>query len=114
MNKRKVIIPGLMLLVLGACQKEQTSTVPVGDVDCSTVTYSETIKPLFDAQCLACHGTNSPDGDLSTYEKTKAYADNGMLKDEVLTTRGMPIGSTFTSEQLGQVKCWLDAGAPND
>jgi hypothetical protein len=114
MNKRKVIIPAAMLFVLAACTKESTNAIPVGTVDCTTVSYTETIKPLFDARCVSCHATNSPDGALSTYAETKKYADNGKLKDEVLTQRSMPIGTAFTSEQLGLVQCWLDAGAPND
>ncbi len=114
MNKRKVIIPALMLCALAACKKSTTATTPIGTVDCSTINYAGTIKPLFDAKCVSCHGTNSSDGALTNYAETKVYADNGKLKDEVLTSRSMPIGTGLTSEQLGQVKCWLDAGAPND
>ena len=114
MNKRKVIIPALMLFALAACKKSETAAIQIGDVDCATVSYSETIKPLFDARCLSCHEANSPDGALTNYEDTKIYVDNGKIKDEVLTSRSMPIGTAFTSTQLGQVKCWLDAGAPNN
>lgn len=114
MNKHKVIIPALILFALVACKKENTNTTSIGTVDCTTVSYAETIKPLFDARCVSCHATNSPDGALSNYAETKIYADNGKLKDEVLTARSMPIGTAFTSTELGQVKCWLDAGAKNN
>ncbi|NOQ74124.1 MAG: hypothetical protein GQ574_19105 [Crocinitomix sp.] len=114
MNKRKVIIPALMLCALAACKKSTTTEIPIGTVDCATVSYTETIKPLFDANCVSCHNTNSPDGALSNYAETKIYADNGKLKDEVLSSRSMPIGTPLTSTALGQVKCWLDAGAPSN
>ncbi|MFT5824469.1 MAG: hypothetical protein ACI8ZM_005737 [Crocinitomix sp.] len=106
MNKRKVIIPALMLCALAACTKSTTTETAIEMVDCATVSYTETIKPLFDANCVSCHATNSPDGALSNYAETKVYADNGKLKDEVLTSRSMPIGTPFSSTELGQVKCW--------
>ncbi len=114
MKKQQVIIPALMLFALAACKKETTETTPIASVDCTTVTYSEVIKPLFDANCVSCHGTGSPDGALNNYAETKVFAENGKLKDEVLTTRSMPIGKTLSSDQLGQIKCWLDDGAQNN
>lgn len=117
----------LFLLIGVGCEKEHdedhddnenqgnnVTTPPTAGFDCSTVTYSVTIKPLFDATCLACHGSNSPDGALTNYSEIKAYADNGKLKSEVLTNKSMPIGNAYTSDRLAQVKCWLDAGAPNN
>ncbi len=112
MNTHKVIIPVVLLFAATACKK--TTTTPTSSVDCSTITYSETIKPLFDANCLACHGSSSSDGALSNYAETMVYVENGKLKDEVVTSKDMPIGSTFSSDQIAQVECWLDAGAPNN
>lgn len=114
MKKQQVIIPALMLFALAACKKETTQATPISNVDCNTVTYSGVIKPMFDANCVSCHGTGSSDGALTNYSETKIYVNNGKLKDEVLTNRSMPIGKTLSSDQLGQVKCWLDDGAANN
>lgn len=96
-----------------ACQKTITKE-PVAPIDCTTVTYTGTIKPLFDSRCLACNGAGSGDGSITNYAQTKTYVDNGKLKLTVLTMLSMPQGSTLTADQLGQVQCWVDAGAPNN
>lgn len=112
MFKFKLIAFSLPALLIISCNKAEE--VPIGDVDCNTVTFSGTIEPLFTESCLGCHGPTSVDGNLSDYDAIKVYADNGQLQNLVLTTRNMPIGKAFTSEQLGQVKCWLDDGAPDN
>lgn len=112
MKKQMIILAGLSMGLI-ACQKT-TATEPVASNDCTAVTYAGTIKPLFDSRCITCHGATSGDGPITNYAQTKALVDNGKLKLTVLTTRSMPQGSTLTAGQLGQVQCWLDAGAPNN
>ncbi len=113
MKTHKLIIPAAILFAATACKKSSTLT-PIGTVDCSTVSYSQTIEPLFETHCIGCHATGSGDGALSNYAEVKVYVENGKLKDEVISSQGMPVGSSFTSEELGQVQCWIDDGAPNN
>ena len=113
MKIHKLIYPAAIVFTFAACKKENTIT-PIGTVDCNMVTYSQTIKPLFETHCVSCHATGSGDGALSNHAEVKVYVDNGKLKDEVLTSQGMPVGSSFTSEELGQIQCWIDAGGPNN
>lgn len=112
MKKQIIILAGLSMGLI-ACQKSGT-TEPVANIDCTTITYSGSIKPLFDSKCIACHGVGSGDGPITNYAQTKSLVDNGKLKLTVLTTRSMPQGSTLTADQLGAVQCWIDAGAPNN
>lgn len=100
------------IIFFSSCTKENTD--PIADVDCSTVTFSETIFPIFEQSCNAsgCHGGASYNGTFTSYEAIKVIADNGKLKQQVLDNRTMPKGGALTSEELGQIKCWLDAGAP--
>lgn len=85
-------------------------------VDCSTVTYGATIKSIVANSCsnASCHGTNAPNGDYTTYDGIKDVATNGKMMTEVVNQQSMPIGSSLTEEQIAQVKCWLDAGAPDN
>jgi len=102
-------------LITYACQKEPMNPA-IGQVDCNTVSYSNVIKPLFDRTCggSSCHGKNASDGEITNYQQTKRYVDNGEIKKTVLDTREMPIGMQLTGEELAQVKCWLDNGALNN
>lgn len=106
-----------MIFILAACGKDdETNLTPIADIDCSTVTYSAVISMLTASKCnsASCHGSGSSNGDFTDYTGIKPLADNGKLKTEVLDTQEMPRGSSLTSEQLGQFKCWLDAGAPDN
>ncbi len=113
--KCKIFVSSLLLQVLLiACQKE---TIPIAtNIDCSTITYSDTIEPLVRQSCGGsdCHGNNAPDGDMITYTKLKPYINDGTFRKEVLDNQTMPEGSNLTSQQLGEIKCWLDNGALND
>jgi mono/diheme cytochrome c family protein len=113
-NMQKFMLAAICaaFLFFSTCTKENTD--PIADVDCSTVTFSATIFPIFEQNCntSGCHGSGAANGVFSDYDAIKVIADNGKLRTEVLDDRTMPIGSTLTSEELGQIKCWLDAGAP--
>lgn len=42
----------------------------------SAVTYEKDIAPLVEENCIACHGPNSDDGDLTTYANVLGYVDD--------------------------------------
>ena len=115
MSKLKVVSTIFLftILLLASCKKDP---IAIGNVDCNTVTYSSTIAPLLTTSCntSGCHNAGSNKGDLTTYAKVSEYVNNGTFKKEVLTDQSMPTSGPLTSEQLGQVQCWLDSGAPNN
>ena len=100
----------LTVMILASCKKDK---IAIGNVDCATITYANTIAPLFASNCntSGCHNSGSNNGDLTTYSKLKPYVNNGTIKKEVLTNQTMPTSGPLSSEQLAQVQCWLDAGA---
>ena len=113
--KSKVFVSGLMIqFLLIACQKEQ---IPIAmDLDCSMVSYTNTIEPLIRKSCdgAGCHGITSENGYMLTYTKLQSYVADGSFKKGVLDNRTMPEDANLTSEELGQIKCWLDEGAPEN
>ena len=113
--KCKIFVSSLLLqLLLIACQKE---TIPIAaNVDCNTITYSATIEPMVRQSCggSSCHGNGAPDGDMMTYTKLKPYINDGSFKKEVLDNQTMPEGGNMTSQELGQIKCWMDGGSLNN
>ena len=65
-----------------------------GVVQAAELTWSKDIKPLFDRQCLACHGANNPEHDEFGRDK-KGYTDKmiGMRMDSyshLITYVGWP------------------------
>jgi len=63
---KKVII-GLMAMAF----------VWVSQVQAADVTWQKDIKPIFDKQCLGCHGTDSPEHDEFAKDK-KGFTDKGI------------------------------------
>lgn len=111
MVKELIIILGATIITVG-CKKN--TTVTIDEIDCTTVTFSGEIESLFNSKCLACHGVGSTNGTMTNYDEIKVYVDNGQINSRVLITQNMPQGGALTSKQLGQIKCWLDDGAPNN
>ncbi len=113
--KQAIMVFGLLITAfLNACQKDKTSVAT--DVDCSTVTYSMTIQPLIQQHCSgsSCHSSNGREVNLMTYNQLKPQVDNGEFRRQVLDNQTMPQGSSLSSTELGQIKCWLDNGALNN
>ncbi len=100
--------------VLSSCTKDPIAIA--ANVDCAAVSYLGTIEPMIRQSCggSSCHGAGASNGDMMTYNKLKPYVNNGTFKGEVLNNQTMPEGGSMTSQQLGQIKCWLDSGALNN
>jgi hypothetical protein len=93
-----------------------------GSILCDTtdVTYSGTIQPIIQNNCLGCHLSSGTGGGilLSTYGQVADQALYGNLLCAVYQEsdcKPMPKGgSKLTSCQLTQISMWVDAGAPNN
>lgn len=88
--------------------------------DTANVTYSGAIRNIISNKCQGCHSGANPSGgfDYSTYNGVKARVDDGKLWGAVNHVQGfspMPKnGSKLSDCELGQIKKWIDAGAPNN
>ena len=112
---KKVLLCSGCFIILWSCKKESETTTPT---DCSSVsaTYSGTIKPLVTAKCATagCHGAGSVNGDYTTYAGLFAKHQSGALKQEVITDKTMPQGSSLSATELKAFECWIEAGAPDN
>lgn len=108
-------LKGVLMVVLFAagCSKASTDTTTTTSVDCSTVTYSTTIKSIVNSKCTGsgCHGSGSSRGDFTVYANLYSTYKSGDLRREVITNKTMPQNSSLTSEQLRQMECWINGGA---
>lgn len=107
------VAAGIMLaIVLNSCKDD------LGNIDCSSISssYSTAIKPLIDANCTTagCHNAGSTRGDFTVYSGLKAVADAGTLEEKVINEKSMPPSGALSVDDRKKIKCWLEAGAPNN
>ncbi len=90
--------------------------------DCSTtnITYSQSIKPIFDNYCNGCHAGSNPSGNISysTHTATLLTVKNGKLMGSIqhsVNYSAMPQNGTKLSDcTISMIQKWIDAGAPNN
>jgi uncharacterized membrane protein len=106
----------IIVLIFTSCESntyseiEQVTTNP---------TYQKNIKPIIDANCIACHSENSPVGQfsLSTYEDVKAITEFGSLIyriEEATGAESMPFNAPKLSQsKIDLIKLWKANNYPN-
>jgi mono/diheme cytochrome c family protein len=93
-----------------------------GGTDCDTVnvTFSGTVRPILQNNCVGCHsGPTPPRGlNLSSYTGVRTAALNGKLYGAISHAPGfpaMPQGAKKLGDcHIRQIKAWIDKGAPNN
>lgn len=91
------------------CEVFLNLTVPHGN---SGVGWKNEILPIVEANCAIddCHnGLLRPD--LTKYEKAHFYAAS---MKELTQDRSMPFDGSISQDQIDQIACWVDDGAPNN
>ncbi len=118
----KYLTLGLLIIgIISGCNlRKKVESEPVKtELDCdSSITYSNTIKNIFDARCVKCHGGNLPKSgiDLSSYEMASKVTNHRLVcvvswGDNC--TNMPPSEKQLTSTEIQQIQCWLDNGVKN-
>ena len=117
-----IIILGLnSVLFMNSCAKDvgKDPALLPKVLNCDSVKYSRTIKPIVMANCAipTCHvpgGQGS--GDFTTFTDFYAKAQSGALKARVIdgVPGFMPAAGRLPDDKIEKIKCWLNAGAPNN
>jgi len=87
--------------------------------DTTNVTYTNSIKAIFDNNCTGCHNASNPSGGwaLDTYNSSKTCAQSGRLLGTVEWLSGysaMPQGGNKLSDcDIAKIQKWINAGMPN-
>jgi cytochrome b subunit of formate dehydrogenase len=104
---------------IASVQTEAATPTPVA---AAAVTWENTLRPLFAAQCAACHGAVHPASGLSllTYSSvlTGGKGGAGIVPGDpsasrlmVVQTEGRHPGQ-LSADALAMLKAWIEAGAP--
>ena len=112
-----LIVLGSFVVLLGACTSDKLPEPQVGDCD-PTLAYNGLIKPIIDNSCAlsGCHvaGGDGP-GNYSTYAGMQGALGNGSIESRVVVQRDMPLfPGELTEEEFDAIKCWLQAGFPEN
>ncbi len=122
--RRYIPLVAITALGLQACLNDK-GEVPVPDTDptfCDSlgVTYSENIVPLVNNSCavVGCHDANAPTttGNFTNYTELAERANNGEITIQVFDLGTMPQApiDPLTDAQKDTLRCWIEAGAPNN
>ena len=112
MRKSAFTIICIICLPFVSCKKNKNNHIAV--CDGSSPTYNSYVQSIITSNCSGCHGVGSNNGDFSTYAKLSTVTSNGKFEKEVLTNQSMPQSSPLPDADLDKLKCWIEAGFPEN
>lgn len=112
--KNKIFLFTVLAAFIYSCTNDKGPVADVVVVDeCS---FTEIIEPIISTSCAisGCHDAGSLNGDFSSYENIKLYADDGKLNNRLLILQDMPVAPVdpLSEAQKSAFDCWLKKGAP--
>jgi len=120
-NLYKILILLGMGVFLSSCYYDtyMEVDVPVPDV----VSYSADIQPLWNADCISCHGGNAPNleapagrswTNLQPYVVPGDPENSPLYHTLIRTNKPMPPGSAWAQWKIDLVEKWIEQGAENN
>ena len=112
-------IASVALLFTGSCKHDPVVT-PALECDTMNVTFSGTVNPILQQNCLACHSNANPTAGISlegydnVVNATTSPAFMGAIRHEE-GYAPMPQGGNKLSDcKIAQIQKWIDDGTPNN
>lgn len=99
----------------GDCNTQNSTTCDTAQ----SITYTNTIKAIFDTYCVGCHNMSNPGGGyaLDTYMGCVNCANSGRLMGAIKWLTGysaMPKGGNKLSDcNIAKIQKWINSGKPN-
>ncbi len=102
--------------IISSCTYDKAEISPCENADAK---YGQDIAPLVATRCAlsGCHNGDSISvGNFNNYAEIKLRVDNGQFKSTVIDSRSMPPVNkpALSGDEFNKLKCWFDAGAPNN
>ncbi len=118
--KKSVFITGTLVFLIsisGCYYDNKTEMYGTAECDTANPTYTSTIQPMINQNCIGCHGSSSPSGgvSLTTYAQVLVVATKGNLEGTMNQSGGyalMPPGGKLSACKLNQMAKWIRNGAP--
>jgi mono/diheme cytochrome c family protein len=111
--KKYIYLSGI-ILSLYSCESTTYEDLEEPDVIVGEVTYTANVKPIIDANCIACHSTDSGNRPLQTYTQVKDAVLNTNLLDRIQRQNGtqgqMPQGGRMPQDKINTILQWNTYG----
>ena len=124
MKKNIITLIAFSIIIAISCKKEKAEEIPEEQptaIDCSTISFSTDILPLFQGSCVSasCHDSgNAADGvSLSNYTEVTAVAQNrlvGSIKHQAGFDAMPRFGNKLSPTQISKIDCWISEGKKNN
>lgn len=110
------------ILMLVSCKSRKPAveepTVEVKESCDATITYTASIKAIFDANCIKCHSGDRPKAGikLSDYENAAKVVDhrlNCVITWSENCNKMPPFGGKLSDDDIKKITCWIENGKPN-
>lgn len=114
------VLMAVHLLSLPGCYKDKEELLYPGStdsVDCATVpaSFAADIQPLITSRCAipGCHDATASGGAiLQTHAQISGKKDR--VNQRAIVDKTMPPTGALPPAEIEKIKCWIDAGAPNN
>lgn len=106
----------LLVFSLNGCYYDNEEELYPGSTTCDTtnVTYSNSVAPVFAANCNSCHSSGSPSGNIVTDNYTSVKANISRIRGAInhqSTFSQMPQnGSKLPACTLTKIDVWINQG----
>lgn len=102
-------------ILFSSCYKDNEETLyGINKVDCSSVTYSKNVNSIIVNKCATagCHNQGGTPPELGSYNLDKSKIDRIITR--AVTLKTMPTSGPLSNADQATLKCWSDAGTPNN
>jgi uncharacterized membrane protein len=120
-QKIKIIFFFLTVAIASGCYNDKEELLYPGitqSVDCSTVPakFSANVLPLVTSKCAVsgCHDAISQAGGLILQTHVQISGAKNMVNTRAVIVKDMPRSGALSPSEINILKCWIEAGAPNN
>jgi len=118
----KLIAVTVVMIALHSCYYDNIEDLYPSSSTCDTtnVTFTNSVKPVIDANCITCHNDALMNGNvsLSNHDKIAAVAASGKLLGVIRHDSDyppMPQGTAKLPDcTIRKIEVWVNAGTPNN
>ena len=117
-----ILFFALFTVVLFSCKSrkpEVTQDAIEVEAACdASITYTSSVKAIFDANCVKCHSGERPKAGvkLTDYENASKVVDhrlNCVVTWSENCNKMPPFGGQLSGDDIQKITCWIKNGKPN-
>ena len=112
----KILLTGIIILSFSCAYDNAEELYGTPECPPDGISYSNTIAPIINTSCAisGCHVPGRQLPTLVTYEQISANAERIKTRTSDGTMPPAASGIELSAEEINQIACWVDAGAPDN